>query len=88
MARGHPIIALDRRRRRSHYANSHKAKKRFKLDIYYTALRHQERRAHLIRERQRLDSMLAHKLYRPGTEIFLTERRQALSNQIGSILGP
>ena len=85
--RNHPIVALDNKRRRSHYADFHKARKRFELDVYYTALRHQERRANLMSEHGRLTSLLEHKLYRPGTEVFLEHRRQALADQIGSSLG-
>ena len=85
--RSHPIIALDSRRRRSHYADFHRARKRFELDVYYTSLRNQERRANRISEHQRLTALLTHKLFRPGTEVFLNHRRQQLADQIGSSLG-
>ena len=87
MSRAHPVIALDHRRRRSHYADFHRAKKRFELDVYYTALRHQERRANLMSEHERVNSLLEHKLFRPGTELFLEHRRHVLAEQIGSSLG-
>ena len=87
MTRSHPIIALDNRRRHSHYADFHRAKKRYELDVYYTALRNQEHRANLKYEQQRIDAMLAHKLFRPGTEVFLHRRRNDLAAQIGNSLG-
>ena len=86
MTRSHPIIALDSRRRHSHYADFHRAKKRFELDVYYTALQNQERRANLRYEQQRIDAMLEHKLFRPGTEVFLDRRRRNLAAQIGDSL--
>ena len=87
MTRAHPIIALDNRRRPSHYADFHRAKKRFELDVYYTALRQRDLRANLHSEQHRIDAMLEHKLYRPGTEVFLRHRRDSLAAQIGSSLG-
>ena len=87
MTRSHPIIALDNRRRSSHYADFHQAKKRFELDVYYTALRARDRRANLQSEKHRIDAMLEHKLFRPGTEVFLSARRDALANQIDTSLG-
>ena len=87
MTRSHPIIALDNHRRRSHYAYLHRAKKRYELDVYYTALRHQEHRANLMYEQQRINALLEHKLFRPGTEVFLNQRRQHLATQIMSSLG-
>ena len=87
MTRSHPIIALDSRRRHSHYADFHKAKQRFELDVYYTGLRDAERRANLKYERQSIDAMLEHKLFRPGTEVFLQKRRKYLAGQIGDSLG-
>ena len=87
MTRSRPIIALGNRRRHSHYADFHRAKKPFELDVYYTALRNQERRANLKHEQQRIDAMLEHKLYRPGTELFLHHRRDSLAAQIGDPLG-
>ena len=87
MSRSHPIIALDSKRRRSHYADFHQAKKRFELDVYYTGLRSQERRANLRYEQQRIESLLEHKLFRPGTEVFLDRRRKNLAAQIGDSLG-
>ena len=87
MTRSHPIIALDNRRRPSHYADFHRAKRRFELDVYYTARRNQERRANLNYEQQRIDAMLEHKLFRPGTELFLHRRRNSLAAQIGDSLG-
>ena len=87
MTRRHPAIALDNRRHRSHYADFHRAKKRFELDVYYTALRQRDLRANLQSEKHRIDAMLAHKLYRPGTEVFLRHRRDSLAAQIGSSLG-
>ena len=87
MTRSRPIIALDNRRRHSHYADFHRAKKRFEMDVYYTALRNQERRANLRYEQQRIDAMLENKLFRPGTEVFLSRRRNSLAAQIGDSLG-
>ena len=87
MTRSHPIIALDNRRRPSHYADYHRAKQRFELDMYYTALRQRDRRANLESEKHRIDAMLEHKLFRPGTEVFLRHRRDSLAAQIGSSLG-
>ena len=81
MTRKHPIIALDNRRRPSHYADFHRAKKRFELDVYYTALRQRDL------EQQRIDAMLEHKLFPPGTELFLHRRRDSLAAQIGDSLG-
>ena len=86
MTRSHPIIALDSRRHPSHYADFHRAKQRFELDVYYTGLRNAERRANLKHEQQRIDAMLEHKLFRPGTEVFLHRRRSSLAAQIGSSL--
>ena len=88
MTRGHPIIALDNRRASSHYADFHRIKKRSELDVYYTALREQDRRANLKSEQQRIDAMLENKLYRPGTEVFLRNRRNSLAAQIHDSLGP
>ena len=87
MTRSHPIIALDNSRRPSHYADFHRAKQRFELDVYYTALRQRDRRANLESEKHRIDAMLEHKLFRPGTEVFLRHRRDSLAAQIGSSLG-
>ena len=87
MTRSHPIIALDNRRRPSHYADFHRATQRIELDLYYTALRQRDRRANLESEKHRIDAMLAHKLFRPGTEVFLRHRRESLAEQIGSSLG-
>ena len=87
MARSHPIIALENRRRPSHYADFHRARKWFELDVYYTALRQRDRRANLESEKHRIDAMLEHKLYRPGTQVFLRHRRDSLAEQIGSSLG-
>ena len=87
MTRAHPIIALDNRRRPSHYADFHRAKKRFELDVYYTALRQRDRRANLESEKHRIDAMLEHKLYRPGTQVFLRNRRDSLAAQIMGSLG-
>ena len=86
MTRGHPIIALDSRRRPSHYADFHKAKNRMELDVYYNALRERDLRANLQSEKHRIDSLLHHKLFRPGTEVFLRHRRDSLAAQIGSSL--
>ena len=87
MTRSHPIIALDNRRAPSHHADFHRAKKRFELDVYYTALRQRGRRASLQSEQQRIDAMLEHKLFRPGPALFLHRRRDSLAEQIGSSLG-
>ena len=87
MTRSHPIIALDNHRRHSHYADFHHAKTRFELDMYYTALRNQDRRANLNYEKQRIDAMLEHKLFRPGTKVFLHQRRDSLAAQMGVSLG-
>ena len=87
MTRCHPIIALDDRPRHSHYADFHRAKQRFELDVYYTALRQRDRRANLESEEHRIDAMLENKLFRPGTEVFLRHRRDSLAAQIGSSLG-
>ena len=87
MTRSHPIIALDNRHRPSHYADFHHAKKRFELDVYYTALRQRDHRANLESEKRRIDAMLEHKLFRPGTQVFLRHRRDSLAAQIGSSLG-
>ena len=87
MTRSHPIIALDNRRRHSHYADFHRAKKRFELDVYYTALRQRDRRANLESAKHRIDAMLENKLFRPGTEVFLRARRDSLAAQIGSSFG-
>ena len=87
MTRSHPIIALDNRRRPSHYADCHRAKQRFELDVYYTALRQRDPRANLESEKHRIDALLEHKLYRPGTQVFLRHRRDSLAEQIGSSLG-
>ena len=87
MTRSHPIIALDNRRRSTHYADFHRAKKRFELDVYYTALRQRDLRANLQSEKHRIDAMLEHKLYRPGTQVFLRHRRDSLAEQIGDSLG-
>ena len=87
MTRSHPIIALDNRRRPSHYADFNRAKKRFELDVYYTALRQRDLRANLQSEKHRMDAMLERKLFRPGTEVFLRHRRDSLAAQIGSSLG-
>ena len=84
MTRSHPIIALDHRLRPSHYADFQRAKQRFELDVYYTALRQRDRRANLESEKHRIDAMLEHKLYGPGT---LRHRRDSLAAQIGSSLG-
>ena len=35
--KAHPEVGLDRRRRSSHYADFHRARKRSELDVYYTA---------------------------------------------------
>jgi len=88
MTRSHPIIALDNRRHPSHYADFHKAKQRYELDMYYTALRQQDRRANLNSEKQRVDAMLEHKLYRPGTKVALRERRDHLAAMMGETLRP
>ena len=87
MTRSHPIIGLDNRRRHSHYTDFHRAKERFGLDVYYTALRNQERRANLKYEQQRISALLEHKLFSPGTEFFLDRRRKNLAAQIGDSLG-
>ena len=87
MTRCHPIIALDSRRRHNHYADFHRAKKRFKLDVYYSGLRDAERRANLKYEQHRINAMLEHKLFAPGTEVFLESRRKKLAAQIGDSLG-
>ena len=89
MTRSHPIIALDSRRRHSHYADFHRAKKRFELDIYYTGLRNAERRATLNYEIERINAMLEHKLVEPGSKfsLFLELRRRSLGSQIGNSLG-
>ena len=87
MTRSHPIIALDSRRRHSHYTDFHNAKQRFELDVYYTGLRNAERRANLKSEKQRIDAMLAHKMGQGVDEAFLRERRKVLAAQIGNSLG-
>ena len=87
MTRRHPIIALDSRRRSSHYADFHHAKNRLELDVNNTELRQRERRANLQSEQHRIDAMLIHKLYRPGTELFLRQRRESLAAQIKDSLG-
>ena len=87
MARSHPIIALDNHRRPSHYADFHRAKKRFELDVYHTALRQRDLRANLQPGEHHIDAMLEHKLYRPGTEVFLRHRRDSLAAQIKDSLG-
>ena len=87
MTRSHPIIALDNRRRPSHYADFHRAKNRMELDVYYNALRQRDIRANLQSEKHRIDGLLEHKLFRPGTEVFLRHRRDSLAAQIGSSLG-
>ena len=86
MTRSHPIIALDNRRRPSHYADYHRAKQRFELDVYYTALRQRDRRANLESEKHRIDAMLQHKLFRPGTQVFLHHRRDSLAAQLKDTL--
>ena len=86
MTRSHPIIALDNRRRPSHYADFHRAKKRFELDVYYTALRQRDLRANLQSEKHRIDALLENKLYRPGTELFLRNRRDSLAAQLKDTL--
>jgi hypothetical protein len=55
--------------------------------VYYTALRVRDRRANLQSEKHRIDAMLEHKLFRPGTQVFLRHRRDSLAEQIGSSLG-
>ena len=87
MTRSHPIIALDNRRRPSHYADFHNTKQRMELDVYYTALRQRDRRANLQSGKHRIDALLENKLYRPGTELFLRHRRDSLAAQIGDSLG-
>ena len=87
MSRRHPIIALDSRRRPSHYADFHRAKNRLELEVYNTELRQRERRANLQSEQHRIDAMLTHKLYRPGTQVLLRHRRDSLAAQIGDSLG-
>ena len=87
MTRSHPIIALDSRRRYSHYADFHRAKQRLELDVYYTALRNAEHCANLKCEQQRIDAMLEHKLFRPNIKLFLESRRRHLASQIGNSLG-
>ena len=87
MTRGHPIIALANSRHPSHYADFHRAKQRYELDVYYTALRERDRRANLKYEQQCIDAMLEHKLFRPGTETSLRQRRGSLAAQIGDSLG-
>ena len=87
MARSHPIIALDSHRHPSHYADFHKAKQRHELDVYYTGLRHAERRANLRSERQRLDAMLKHDQGQGVDEMFLLQRRTVLAAQIRNSLG-
>ena len=87
MTRNHPIIALDRRRRPTHYADFHRAKHRLELDVYYSALRNQERRANLTQERERVNALLQHKLFGSrANEIFLAERRKRLAAQLGETL--
>ncbi len=87
MTRNHPIIALDSRRRPTHFADFRRAKNRWELDVYYSALRNQERRANLIQERQRVNALLQHKLFGPGAnEVFLAERRKQLAAQLGETL--
>ena len=78
---------MDSRRRHNHYADFHRAKKRFELDVYYTGLRNAGRRANLKYEQQRINAMLEHKLFAPGTEVFLHRRRSSLAAQIGDSLG-
>ena len=87
MTRRHPVIALDSRRRPTHYADFHLAKNRLEMDVYNAELRQRELRANLQSEQHRIDAMLAHKLYRPGTQVFLRHRRDSLAAQIGSSLG-
>ena len=87
MTRSHPIIALDSRRRHNHYADFHRARQGYDLDIYYTALRHAEHRANLKYEQQSIHAMLEHKLFRPGTKLFLESRRRDLASQIHNSLG-
>ena len=87
--RGHPQVGLDRRRRPSHYADFHRAKKRHELDVYYTALRHAEHRANLKHEYERLNSLIHHKVARADPEdipILLTQRRKILAEQIHQTL--
>ena len=81
MTRSHPIAALDSRRRQSHYADCHRTKQRYELDVYYTALRHAGHRANLKYEQQSINAMLEHKLFRPGTKPFLESRRRDLASQ-------
>ena len=87
MTRSHPIVALDGRLRQGHYADVHRAKQRYELDVYYTALRHAGHRANLAYEQQRIDAMLEHKLFRPGAKPFLESRRRNLAAQMGNSLG-
>ena len=87
MTRRHPVIALDSRRRPTHYADFHLAKNRLEMDVYNTELRQRELRANLQSEQHRIDAMLTHKLYRPGTQVFLHHRRDSLAAQISSSLG-
>ena len=87
MTRNHPIIALDNHRRPTHYADFRRAKHRWELDVYHTALRNQERRANIIQERQRINALLQHKLYGSrANEVFLAERRKQLAAQMGETL--
>ena len=87
MTRNHPIIALDRRRRPTHYADFHHVKRRLELDVYYSALRDHERRANLTQERQRVNALLQHKLYSGGdNSLFLAQRRKQLAAQLGETL--
>ena len=86
MTRSHPIIALDSRRRHNHYADFHRAKRRIELDLYHTGLRNAERRANHNYEIERINAMLEHKLFAPGTEVFLHRRRSSLGSQIGELL--
>ena len=87
--KAHPEVSLDRRRRSSHYADFHRARKRHELDVYYTALRHAEHRANLKHEYERLNSLIHHRVARADPEnvpVLLTQRRKSLAEQIDQTL--
>ena len=85
MTRNHPIIGLDRRRRPTHYADFHRVKRRLELDVYYSALRAQEKRANLIQDRQRVDELIKRNTG-AFSKTFLAERRKRLAEQLGETL--
>ena len=85
MTRNHPIIGLDRHRRPTHYADFHRVKNRLELDVYYSALRAQEKRANLLQDRQRVNELIERHTG-AFSKTFLAERRKRLAEQLGETL--